>query len=716
MVRLRVAFVSVVLITLPVMAQFGFSPLLEPPADLFAVRRASPGLSFQSKRTIEFPQLIIENNGLGSIRVAFPGSLPLRVETMPEVPYLEQTLPFIQGAEVEALLDNPQLELSPTGIPLAMQAETSFWTKDSSFRPKGIGDSRYFPGKWVETYRTGNQWRIRFFPVQWDRQSHALVYLKQAHLQIYSNGGGEQTPSGTSSVAGVILVRRGELESAKLLQRFQKKNYGVVSDIAIVEDIAQDSKELGESEYPEGYTDRKSADAIVQAYDSATGKGFDYSLARKIAQFLRDIAVKNSSLKYVTLLGDELAVPPSYYFSIQVGTDKKFGVTDQCYVAKKLCAEPFLAVGRLPFQTIDEMQSYLAKVQAWIASAAGASSEISLFGGKAFNGPFYIGELGALRALPHDADWTGVRKFFRTKQNYMRSEVLETFSGNRDSLFVYSLDHALGNSWFVEKEIIGSKDIQALKAAGPQVAPMLFSNACAGAAYDSALLKGDPFDDMSFGSESIGVALLRSPAGVVGYFGAARAALGAPVFEIDASGNLSLKDSNHGLKLLDSALEEYRRSSGAHLGDYVFSSLSRYATDPASSLVKDRYRWTYLNAVLLADPAMILPVRKNKEVVFDIAKAVDVIEVGFKGFFPALLLSETGGAQLRVNTATKVEATLLVQSPGLRLSETEVSQQELGPGDSDIAFVDELGRQNYFLRLENSNGVPVERQVWFRTQ
>ncbi len=722
--RLRVAFVLVVAVTLPLFAE-SFQIKKEVPTELWEPVRPSNDASLVVAETVDFAEPRFEGVGQGEVRVTVAGARALRVETMPELPVVERVYAVPVGMRAEVFWDGAVLNETDGPVPLHAQPETFYWSNDPSFRLAEPATGRFYPGKLVDSAQIGNQVRVRFYPLQWDRKTKSLVQMQQVGVKVYASifdglFGTKKAaaPAATLKSESVILARANMLDAAKLLQSFHSANYGIASEIVTVESVEKAEAELPESDLPDGYKDRSLADSIVVPYDAARGRGYNYSLARKLAQFFQRNLATGSPLKYITLVGDSVSIPPSYYFSVRTGFDAKFGVTDQCYAAVAQCLEPRAAVGRLPLQSVDEMKAYLAKTERWLKYADTAPSELALFGGKAFAGPFYIGELGVLRALPEKADWRGVHKNFRTKQNYTRAGVLETVRGNGDSSFVYSLDHGGGNQWYVEQQSVGSREVMAATSSGSTVNPLIFSIACTNGAYDEKLLQDELYEDASQGADSVGVALIRSVAGAVGYFGSSRPALGAPIFEVDANGNLDLQDSNHGLKLLDTALEDYRVKGSGRLGDYVRGTLTRYASDPASLVTKDRFRWTYLNAVLLGDPAMRLASRTARESVSPLARAVDEIQAAFKASnsVPAFSLPASGDAALRVHAKTDVEATLFVQGQGLRFNETLVQSKSVAVGDADIAFSDTQGRQTYFMRLENKTGVPIERQVWFRTQ
>ena len=156
---------------------------------------------------------------------------------------------------------------------------------------------------------------------------------------------------------------------------------------------------ISEDDLPNGYKTKGAADDSVFPYNPKTGTGYNYELARKIAHYLQGKMGEESATKFVTLLGDGSVIPPSYYFAARSGFGQHFGVTDRCYAANTNCMNPKLAVGRLPFSALSDMENYLAKVRRWLSYAGTAPSELSLYGGKAIHSDVYVGELGTLRTI-----------------------------------------------------------------------------------------------------------------------------------------------------------------------------------------------------------------------------------------------------------------------------------------------------------------------------
>lgn len=722
MVRLRAGGVLILGLALSAYADSGFVPLREIPIDFQQARsllNTSPVVS--EKFQFDSPRFEVK---AGAVRVSLPGTKALEVETLPELPYLERTYDLPAGAVGEVSWEISSAFKSDGPVPLKVLPETEYWTSDPTFQLAPPGTGNWVPGRPVTLEISGGKARVRVYPLQWNRATQELVYIANLNVRIDMHlpadnrrRSGSAAPTPPLAPSSVIVAPQTLKDGALLLQESHQRVHGLRSEIVWVEDLERSEPELAEADLPDGYKDRSQSDAVVTAYDPGTGKGYHYSLARKIAHYLQARLTTTSALRYVTLLGHGDLIPPSYYYSVRMGFGARFGVTDQCYASVQQCTEPRATVGRLPFDSVAQVKNHIAKVEAWVRASAGASSEVALFGGKGLSGPFYIGELGVLRALSTISDWRGARKSFRTLGNYSAQSVDEVIRGEQNSPIVYSVDHGTGNRWHVERDWIAARDIAAISRKGAGTTPLIFSIACSNAAFDETTSKEEIFGDSRFGDLSVGVELLRSPAGAVSYFGSARASVGAPIFEVDPNGNLDLKSSNHGLKILDTALERYRQMGQGRLGDFALAAYAQYTGGPEAGLAKDRVRWTYFNTVLLGDPTLPMPVRSQREANEGLASARDEIEAVFSGYFPRLILPSDGLVQVRFESPSEVRATLFRQSmqSGI-ISESVVESGNYRAGLSDIAFRDPTGRNTYFLRLENAHGVPAERQVWFRTQ
>lgn len=677
----------------------------------FAEPLRSPAIAPFSKESfsldLKFPEPRLVAQGMGA-RVEMAGAQVLHTETLPEIPYFE-----FPASDAAQSLTWDRLEAGEVpGADLESAAETYLWTHDPAAEFRAPTAGRFFPGFLARM-------RGRFlqvFPVQWDRARRALVVVRSVRVQGWQRATAPAASAGVvaPTATSLILVPAHLETAAELLRDFHRQEYGVVSQIVRVETLAHEP-EIAEAQLPDGYKDRAAADLAVRAWDPQTGEGYPYSTARRIAHYLQ-ARIGPAGVRYVTLVGGGAEIPPSYYFAVRMGFGAKFVASDQCYAATDLCFSPKAAVGRLPFATVDEMRTYLTKVRDFRRQAGSASEELALLGGKAFGGPFYIGELGALRALGPAADWFSVSKKFRTLGNYDRDAVLRHLTGAAGTPLVYSLDHGFGNQWMVERQKISSEEIARLPATGG-ISPVVFSVSCSNGAFDEAYALDDLFPDRSQGPQSVGVTLLRSAAGAVAYLGSTRLAAGEPVFKVDSRGNLDLTDSTYGLRVLDTVLEKYRAQGQGRLGDLIRETLGDYLAQAATQIAPDRSHWTYFNFAFLGDPLFEMPVRQRRSTALDIATAVQDIENPFRGYYPSLAWDISGWVTRALTLPVEVRATVFSQSlqSGL-VEESVVHASDLPAGAYDLRWEDAQGKQTFFVRLENKVGLPRERQLWFRTR
>ena len=102
-------------------------------------------------------------------------------------------------------------------------------------------------------------------------------------------------------------------------------------------------------------------------------RNYNYTLARKIVAYLRQ-----AQPAYVTILGDGLLVPPSYYYSANGGGYDDWMPTDFFYASPDydggFSFVPSIAVGRLSVSTVAEARTVVAKIKAWQPARIGAGS------------------------------------------------------------------------------------------------------------------------------------------------------------------------------------------------------------------------------------------------------------------------------------------------------------------------------------------------------
>jgi|LakMenEpi03Aug12_release.lakeMendotaPanAssembly.Ray.scaffolds.fasta_scaffold66228_2 hypothetical protein len=640
----------------------------------------------------------------------------------PRVPLLRHTFQVPPGSQARVVLENPEVEISDTKVNLAHSEKPLVWGK----RPMTFADvesGKYYPGKLFEAHQSQNEVHVTLYPVQVEKASGKVVVLSAGQWKLEVTSSKEKEES--SEIAPALIITSEKFkESAKELQKFHQENLGVKSDIQTVEEIDETETPVDLSELPDGYKNPAAFKGVVKAYKAEKGTGYNFELSRKIIHFLKSRSEQSSQFKYVILLGNSEVVPPSYYFSMKEAEfGNASGVTDQCYSAGKMCLEPKLAVGRLPFQNEEEVNQYLKKVKRWFELRNNSENELSLYGGRAFqSSPVYIGELGTLQTLAvKEADWGNVGKHFQTDKKFSRSEVLSLISGEDKSALVYYLDHGTGNRWYSGEEYITSRDVMEVSANPTVAPPIMVSVACINAAFDEALLLDDTLTKQEHsGYVSVGTALLKSSQGAIAYLGGARDGLGSPEYEVDDQGNVEVLGTTYGLQMFDGFIEKHRAQRGGRIGDRLLGTLHAYAFENGNDMKTAPNRWTYLITELLGDPLLPLPEKTER------ARALAPAESAFKEFettggVPKLFLGEKLSLDLPVlSTEARVEAKVFELKLGEEgfTGERLVKTVELSQGENPISLKVESDLnpgQQYVVRLINKEGVPREKHVVFTT-
>lgn len=676
----------------------------------------------------EFDRIDFDNLKLGTVRsgqlsVELDGASTISLPGLPALPYIERSFLMPEGTTARVYFEDPQFEQSDDKVDLQVESQETYqWGPPETHWDFGPNQAkgRFFPGKFLTSYEADGQIHVAVFPVQYDRQTQKMVKVRSSGIRVlFEKLKAKAALRFQASKRGLIITSRNFEIGARLLQDYHRDSLALESEVVFTEDISSMYTMISESELPEGYKSRSLADRVIKPYDKATNTGYNYGLAREIIQFMRSRMQDSSSTKYVVLLGDAELVPPSYYFSVRSGQGARFGVTDTCYAATDLCLNPKLAVGRLPFNQLDQLIGYLGKLEAWSKHAnSDPVSELALYGGKAFNGTFYIGELGTLRTINRPtANWRGVRKFHRTAGNYDKESILKLTGAERTSPFVYYLDHGNGNTWWVERENVSSKEILEQTKLGSQAPSFVASVSCINAGFDRELLKEQIFlDENNNGSTSIGESLLLSPNGAIAYLGAGRTALGQPVHKMDKYGNLTVTGSTYSLQILDTFYEKYHASMGGRAGDSLLQALQFYALGSGNDMKEVKHAYSYYNTVLLGDPAVLLPTRVIVEKnVPEASLTASFKESNFSGL-PRWVIDPAyeGLVEFGIQVATSVVADLYKVDHYLG-TEQVIRTDEIGESASLELDLNKEGAQgSYFYKLENREGVPLERRVWFQ--
>ena len=667
------------------------------------------------EKTLQFSDLVFKDISKKQIQVQLQGSQVFFREGMPQVPVRSESLVLPPGKKAVVSLEGLEVDESQAALSLPVTPKAQSWEPNHRLVFATPQSGRYFPGKWYAAKQLGGVLHISWFPVQWDQQTGRILALRKANVKVeWGDGMQEVVMPDRQTTPAIILTSESLLPAALQLKRFHAEVLSVPSSIVTVESIVRTEPLAELSSYPRGYADTNLAN-LVSPFDPKNHSGYDFETARKIKSYFDRKRRESRQFQYLTILGDVEEVPPSYYFALDNGFSEQVGVTDLCYGAIDRCFEAQVAVGRLPFSSLAEVENYLSKVNRWLKFASQAPSELALFGGRAFPSDVYIGELGTLKTLNSDrTDWKGVQKFHRTRKNYTKANVLEMARGNHESAFLYYLDHGHGNQWYVEKNYVSSKEILEAKDAGQGVNPFVVSIACINAAFDEEISKDDVLANAQDGEESVGVSLLKSKAGAIAYLGSARFALGMPVYHFDKNGNLNLTGTTYGLQMLDTFFDKYRTERAGRLGDILLKMYRAYATENGNDFSSDSHVWTYFNVALLGDPALRLPTRGDGEKVYPRAQSTTNFSKMVSDL-PQLILNGENAFEFSFTALSRLKATLLkLPETSFGVEEQIVQSEWVNGSGKFVANFESLQSQgSYFLRLENAEGVPLERQIWF---
>lgn len=640
----------------------------------------------------------------------------------PRIPMLSYVFTVPAGKKAQLQLEKPEFQITNEKIELAKAEKPLVWGgRQIKFQDPAVGE--YFPGKLFESHQIGNVVYVSVFPMQVETKTGKVLSLVQGHWALRL----ENVKEKTSSVAhkpALIVTSEKLLEGARALQRFHRESLKVESEIVAVESIAKTAEPIDEEELPEGYKKPKDFERVVRKFNADKAEGYDFVTAKKIISFLRQRAKEDPRFKYVVLLGNSENVPPSYYFYDK--DSNQTGVTDQCYGAGKLCLEPRLAVGRLPFTSNEQVSGYLEKVRKWQKNQKQAENELALYGGKAFkSSPLYIGELGTLVTVNKEAaDWKGATKHFQTEGSFSKADIRKLVTGDEKSSLVYYLDHGLGNRWYAGDDFISSTEILSTEPREDSLPPLVVSVACINAAFDEHLLLDDTLSDIGqWGVVSIGTALLRSKAGAIAYLGGARDGLGSPETEIDENGNVEVLGTTHGLQLFDGFVENYRESDGKKLGDALIETLQEYSLTQGNDMTESSHRWTYWITELLGDP--LLPIVREAKG----ARGYTAAKSDFKHFdnstgFPQLVLDAEKETSNQF-TISKEDGPVTAKMFEMVLSDDGFTGEKLLKttrlnGSRSDSFLLDSGSEftpgkQYLIKLVNEEGIPRERHVVFST-
>ncbi len=500
---------------------------------------------------------------------------------------------------------NTQLNLVPA-------AQMGFGTNGAKIiaDDKIYSSDAWFPGRLVSIDQgVDNQHRYVFahlFPVQYGPAKKKAMLLTQATLRLSyrprspADASPLATPSqqmrkgqaeGLATEAQCVVLCPGVLqEQAEKLSRFHAVQEEITSAVVTTEAIGQ--AYLPAEDPPlEGYQN-------AQLEGWARIKHYDYALAKKIVAYLRDQPA-HPRLVYVTILGDGLLVPPSFYyyhrpfdtvesrFPPDHRIHDKWVPTDLFYASPDYDWVPNFRVGRLSVSDANEAAHVVEKVIRWHANA-----DWSWFRNVQAGGLMGIAE--------NDEVFEGMNlKRFPHGDDRMDRVFLEPALTTRDTgVFWFCFHGGVSGVGFIGSRL-GSDEL--LHYAPHSEVPILILLTCYSGAFDLDLMKCS-YEACS-GTHSFGEAVLNSPAAGIACFGSSRVAFGSSALSVPHK----QAAVDHAMTLLYGTLQSRHRGAGT-LGQLYADSLFAFVSN-ANMAGNPWNVFTALEFVLLGDPALRLPVR-----------------------------------------------------------------------------------------------------------
>jgi hypothetical protein len=353
-------------------------------------------------------------------------------------------------------------------------------------------------------------------------------------------------------------------------------------------------------------------DPPLEGYQNAQLDGwgrirhYDYALARKIVAYLRDQPA-HPRLVYVTILGDGLLVPPSFYFYCRPydtlkplfppdhEIHRKWVPTDLFYASPDYDWVPNFRVGRLSVNDADEAAHVVDKVIRWHANADWSWFRNVQFGAGAVGQVAIAEREGLLEGL-------NVKRCLTTDDRGDRV-FLEPALTVRDTGILWCSCHGDVSHLGFTASRLSSDDL--LHYAPRIKVPIIFSVTCVAAAFDLDLVECSY--RVCSTTHSFGEAVLKSPGAGIAYLGNTREGLGGSLTWVSTGGPEPIHGKGYIARLFTGTIRSRHRGAGT-LGqlytDAVFDFLSTadMAGNPWNA-------FTALEFVLLGDPALKIPVR-----------------------------------------------------------------------------------------------------------
>jgi len=465
-----------------------------------------------------------------------------------------------------------------------------------------------FPGCLVKFDQgVDNQHRyvfVHLFPVQYTPAKKKAMLLTQATLKLSyqrrspadtSNPSQGMRNMGLATEAKCIVLCPAVLqEQAEILSRFHAAQEGITSTVVTTEAISQ------------AYA--PAADPPLDGYQNAQLDGwdrighYDYALAKKIVAYLGDQPA-HPRLVYVTILGDGLLIPPSFYYyfppfekHVAPALDENWVPTDLFYASPDYDWVCNYRVGRLSVNDANEAAQVVDKVIRWYANADWSWFRNVQFGGD--------GEMAALVGASEKEgtlESLNVKKYSDCDDRTERVFLEPALTARDTGIFCLGSHGTVSSLGFPGSGFTSER----LLHYAPRIkVPVIVAFGCNAGAFDLDLMAGLP---LGWYTHSFGESVLKSPGAGIAYFGNTRDGLGASLTWLTSREFDSTDGKAHIARLVTGIIRSRHRGAET-LGQLHMDALFDFLS--TADMVGNPWNvYSTLGFVLLGDPALKIPVQ-----------------------------------------------------------------------------------------------------------
>lgn len=392
---------------------------------------------------------------------------------------------------------------------------------------------------------------------------------------------------------------------AQKFVEFHKSAENAATILALVDDIKAKPRTSDLRPPHSGYEKQKPEDFEIQNYD--------YELALKIADYIRDYSDKNPCHS-VMVLGNGGIIPPSYFFYNEYEKDlpapsniveyTSWIGSDHYYAAPDFQLKHRHAVGRVAVSTPEEAEAYLAKLKKYKAQTIAKPNNDFIFAGANVVHDYRVmGEMYRVAMYKERVFGKKVFPLMETGGALTREKFMDALVKD-PAQFVMFFTHGMGEGIVMaDNEQVKVKDIIDLPAS--ETLKVVFSPSCLNAGFDYANVPL-PFDPDN--KRSIAEAFMLSKVAIA-YVGSTRLALADIKFKTEKRhGVMSVTEVKYMPDLLMRLLVAYKEGA-RRLGDAFMLAHQKYLAErPLEEYKNDPgARAMYAAYALIGDPVITMP-------------------------------------------------------------------------------------------------------------